>query len=189
MVILEAVASQDHGLWHVFFGVAGSNNDINVLNQSDLFVEHPGDEAPKVHYYVNGRQYNNGYYLADGIYLEWLVFFKSIREPQSDKHKLLHKGKKGQGRMLNAPLAFCNLTFVFCVDQHVYTSKGDLENIMLACIILHNMIIKDEKGIEKVPLDLNEEASTYTFQAATISHGQNLEMEDVLQRNAIIHDR
>ena len=51
------------------------------------------------------------------------------------------------------------------------------------------MIIKDEKGIEKVPLDLNEEASTYTFQTATISHGQNLEMEDILQRNAIIHDR
>ncbi|CAN1298897.1 hypothetical protein LINPERPRIM_LOCUS23989 [Linum perenne] len=36
-IMLEAVASQDLWIWHAFFGVAGSNNDINVLNQSPLF--------------------------------------------------------------------------------------------------------------------------------------------------------
>ena len=50
------------------------------------------------------------------------------------------------------------------------------------------MIIEDEKDIEQVPLDLNEEGSTYIVQKPTISHGQNLEMEDILQRNAIIHN-
>jgi len=37
---------------------------------------------------VNGKQYNTGYYLADGIYLEWVVFVKSISMPVSDKDKL-----------------------------------------------------------------------------------------------------
>ena len=60
---------------------------------------------------------------------------------------------------------------------------------MLACIILHNMIIEDEKDIEQVPLDLNEEAITSTVQEATISHGENPEMEDVLNRNTTLHDR
>jgi hypothetical protein len=32
--MLEAVASLDLWIWHAFFGVAGSNNDINVLDQS-----------------------------------------------------------------------------------------------------------------------------------------------------------
>jgi hypothetical protein len=36
---------------------------------------------------------------------------------------------------------------------------------------------------------LNEEASTCTVQEATISHGENPEMEDVLNRNFILHDR
>jgi hypothetical protein len=36
-IILEVVASQDLRIWHAFFGVAGSNNDINVLNQSPFF--------------------------------------------------------------------------------------------------------------------------------------------------------
>ena len=38
-IILEAVASHDLWIWHAFFGVAGSNNDINVLNQSTIFLE------------------------------------------------------------------------------------------------------------------------------------------------------
>jgi hypothetical protein len=48
---------------------------------------------------------------------------------------------------------------------------------MLACIILHNMIIEDERDIEHVPVDLNEEVSTYSVQAATIvSEVENPEM-------------
>jgi hypothetical protein len=32
-MILEAVATKDLRIWHAFFGIAGSNNDINVLNK------------------------------------------------------------------------------------------------------------------------------------------------------------
>jgi hypothetical protein len=80
-VILEAVASHDRWIWHAFFGVPGSNNDINVLNQSPLFVQQLRGEGPQVQYIVNGRQYNTDYYLADGIYPEWAAFVKSIRSP------------------------------------------------------------------------------------------------------------
>ena len=51
------------------------------------------------------------------------------------------------------------------------------------------MIIEDEKDIEQVPLDLNEEGNTYTFQEATITHGENPEIEDELNRNTALHDR
>ena len=30
-IVLEVVASTDLWIWHAFFGIAGSNNDINVL--------------------------------------------------------------------------------------------------------------------------------------------------------------
>nr|GEW75016.1 hypothetical protein [Tanacetum cinerariifolium] len=35
-ILLEADASQDLWIWHAFFGVAGSNNDVNVLRQSPV---------------------------------------------------------------------------------------------------------------------------------------------------------
>ncbi|XP_076942832.1 uncharacterized protein LOC143612830, partial [Bidens hawaiensis] len=34
--VLEAVASQDLWFWHAFFGVARSNNDLNVIDQSPI---------------------------------------------------------------------------------------------------------------------------------------------------------
>ena len=36
-IVLEAVASYDLWIWHAFFGMSGSNNDINVLDASNLF--------------------------------------------------------------------------------------------------------------------------------------------------------
>ena len=36
-MILEAVASQDLWIWHAFFGLPGSLNDVNVLRRSPLF--------------------------------------------------------------------------------------------------------------------------------------------------------
>jgi len=86
--MLEAVASHDLWIWHAFFGVAGSNNDINVLNQSPLFTTQRQGIAPEVRFTVNGNEYDMGYYLSDGIYPEWAAFVKTFRLPQSDKHKL-----------------------------------------------------------------------------------------------------
>jgi hypothetical protein len=36
-IMLEAVASADLWIWHAFFGAAGSNNDINVLEELLVF--------------------------------------------------------------------------------------------------------------------------------------------------------
>ncbi|XP_071740309.1 uncharacterized protein [Rutidosis leptorrhynchoides] len=69
-IMLEAVASYDGWFWHAYFGPAGSNNDINVLNQSNLFTELLAGEAPPCTFTVNGCTFDKSYYLADGIYPE-----------------------------------------------------------------------------------------------------------------------
>ncbi|XP_071714680.1 uncharacterized protein [Rutidosis leptorrhynchoides] len=51
-IMLEAVASYDMWIWHAFFGPAGSNNDINVLNEIvhvelDLFEDLLDGRAPE----------------------------------------------------------------------------------------------------------------------------------------------
>ena len=96
VLILEAMASHDLWIWHAFFGVVGSNNDINVLNQSTLFIEQLKGHAPRVQYMVNGNQYNTGYYLADGIYREWAVFVKSIYMPINEQVKLFAQEQEGK---------------------------------------------------------------------------------------------
>ena len=67
-IILEAVASYDLCIWHDFFGLPGSNNDINVLERSNIFFELEEGRAPAVNYSINDNDYTMEYYLTDEIY-------------------------------------------------------------------------------------------------------------------------
>jgi hypothetical protein len=83
-----------------FFGVVGSNNDINVLNQSPLFIDVIRGCTPEVSFTVNGREHHMGYYLTDGIYPSWLVFVKGAPVPQLEKHRFFsmkHIGEERRG--------------------------------------------------------------------------------------------
>ncbi|XP_074378378.1 uncharacterized protein LOC141719914 [Apium graveolens] len=87
-------------IWYAFFGVAGSNNDINVLDRSPVLQ----GRAPEVNYTVNGNNYNMGYYLTDGIYPEWATFVKTIPRPHSEKKNYLQNIKKANEKTLNERL-------------------------------------------------------------------------------------
>ena len=69
--ILEAVADYRLRIWHAYFGIAGSNNDINVLNSSPLFNEQCQGIGPAISFVANGNRHDMGYYLADKIYPRW----------------------------------------------------------------------------------------------------------------------
>ncbi|XP_021974841.1 uncharacterized protein LOC110869948 [Helianthus annuus] len=67
-LILEAVASNDLWVWHAFFGVRGSSNEINVLGQSDVFNDIINSTGPDSRFSISRVEYKHRYYLADGIY-------------------------------------------------------------------------------------------------------------------------
>ena len=146
-MILEAVTTHDLRIWHGYFGVAGANNDINVLNHSPLFMQALKGEVPQVHFSVNGTQYNNGYYLADGIYPEWSAFV--ITASQNEKDKLFAQVQK---RILNVHSEYCNLDLILLIVRHVSGKGYVLKKIMQACIILHNMIIEDQRYLAQLLL-------------------------------------
>ena len=90
-LMLQAVASQDLWFWHAFFGVADSNNDINVLHHSTLFNDVLTGKAPVFLFVANNVTYKYGYYLADEIYPEWATFVKTFQYPQGDKRQKFAK--------------------------------------------------------------------------------------------------
>nr|GEX09904.1 putative nuclease HARBI1 [Tanacetum cinerariifolium] len=108
-ILLEAVASQDLWIWHAFFGVVGSNNDINVLYQSPLCNNLKTGRAPWIPFVTNSVTYRSGYYLVDGIYPELTPLVKTIPEPSNDDHKqILYKQKQESARK-DEKRAFCVL--------------------------------------------------------------------------------
>ncbi|KAB2608496.1 hypothetical protein D8674_011664 [Pyrus ussuriensis x Pyrus communis] len=61
---------------------------IVVLGCSPLFNNLTEGKAPQLHYYINNRQYNMEYYLADGIYPKWATLVQAIPNPRNDAKKL-----------------------------------------------------------------------------------------------------
>ena len=157
-VMLEAVASHDLWIWHAFFGVAGSNNDINVLNRSPLFTEVLQGRAPEVHFTVNGTGYNMGYYLADGIYPEWATFVKTIPLPQCEKDKLYAEHQEGARKDVERAFGVLQARFAIIRNPSRMWQMNSLAEIMYACIILHNMIVEDERDTFRVRYDDNYES-------------------------------
>jgi hypothetical protein len=49
------------------------------------------ENAPVVHYEINGHEYNNCFYLADGIYREWSTLVNVILGPIEEKNKSFAK--------------------------------------------------------------------------------------------------
>jgi hypothetical protein len=86
-VILEAVASHDLWIWHSFFGMAGSNNDINMLHRSLVFSRLTEGTTPQISYEISGNPYDKCYYLADSIYPSWPTFVKTVCNPADEKYK------------------------------------------------------------------------------------------------------
>nr|XP_043625562.1 uncharacterized protein LOC122596987 [Erigeron canadensis] len=91
MVTLEVIASQDFWIWHAFFGPPGSLNDINVLNQSTLYMRERNPTAPNSSFTVNDRRYKQGYYLTDGIYPRWATHVKAMPYPTEPNDKKFKK--------------------------------------------------------------------------------------------------
>nr|GEV24148.1 RNA-directed DNA polymerase, eukaryota [Tanacetum cinerariifolium] len=106
---LDSVSSQDLWIWHAFFGVTGSNNDINVLYQSPLFNDLKTGRAPEIPFVANGITYPSGYYLVDGIYPELATLVKTILEPADEDHKRILYKKKQESAKKDVKRAFGGL--------------------------------------------------------------------------------
>ncbi|GKC32581.1 putative nuclease HARBI1 [Tanacetum coccineum] len=144
-IILEAVASYDLWIWHAFFGTPGSCNDINVLHRSPVFNDVLEGRAPKVSYVVNGNQKNMAYYLTDGIYPSWAAFVKSISSPQIRKHRLFAQHQEAVRKDVERAFGVLQARFAFLRHPCLIWDYEQMGQIMIACIIMHNMIVEDER--------------------------------------------
>ncbi|CAL2265025.1 unnamed protein product [Prunus armeniaca] len=143
-IILEAVAGFDAWVWHAFFEVTGSQNDLNVLGQSPVFNDVLRGEAPNITYEINNTIYHNGYYLADDIYPRWTTFMKSIPHPRSQKQKLFAAYQEGYRKDLERCFGILQARWAIIRGVTRLFDEEVLRSIMMTCIILLNIIVEDE---------------------------------------------
>ncbi|XP_062005644.1 uncharacterized protein LOC133722793 [Rosa rugosa] len=125
--------------------MSGSCNDLNVLAKSPLFDELTAGRAPQIQFQVNNRIHNLGYYLADGIYPQWATFVKSIPRPTRPKDLKFSQAQEGYRKDVERCFGILQTRFSIVRGAARMWEREDLRFIMLTCIILHNMIIEDER--------------------------------------------
>ncbi|GJT46354.1 ALP1-like protein [Tanacetum coccineum] len=144
-IMLEAVASHDLWIWHAFFGVAGANNDINVLDNSSLFDDLLDDKAHVAPYVVNGVGFEKGYYLADGIYPQWATFVKSFTVANDAKHAYFKKRQESARKDVERAFGVLQRRWGIIQQPARQYHVNNIRRIMYSCIIMHNMILEDQK--------------------------------------------
>uniref|UniRef100_A0A0D3E509 DDE Tnp4 domain-containing protein n=1 Tax=Brassica oleracea var. oleracea TaxID=109376 RepID=A0A0D3E509_BRAOL len=139
----------DIGEHRGFPGMIGSIdctlNDINVLDRSHVFDDIIKGQAPQVTSSVNGREYNLTYYLTDGIYPKWTTFIQSISIPQGPKAVLFAQHQEIARKDVERAFGVLQVHFAIVKNSALFGDKVKIGKIMRACIILHNMIVEDER--------------------------------------------
>ncbi|XP_047978936.1 uncharacterized protein LOC125220844 [Salvia hispanica] len=77
--ILEVVADYRLWIWHAYFRVPGSNTDVNVLNNSNLFSEVLNGKASAINFIANNRQYKMGQFSSSKIQHQHLQVEESVK--------------------------------------------------------------------------------------------------------------
>ncbi|KAL5739491.1 hypothetical protein ACOSQ2_028671 [Xanthoceras sorbifolium] len=151
-----------------------SNNDINVLEASHLFSNLAEGLAPPTHYVIQGKEYNTGYYLADGIYSKWSTLVQTIHDPR-------------EACMKDVERAFGVLQSLFAIVKGParFWNKHVLHDIMSACIIMHNMIVEDERDVH-ADIDNWREAPAPEVDMAL---DENTRFQQFLTRHREIRDK
>jgi hypothetical protein len=170
-MFLEAVVSQDLWIWHGYFGVVGSKNDIIALNKLPLFTEVLKGQAPRVQFSINKRQYDTGYYLADRIYPEWTAFVKTISNPQTEKEHLFVRYQEDIRKDAQHAFGVLQSRFPIVRGPMRFFKRATLGKIIQACIILHNMTIEDEKDMASAYFDPNEASGISVVLPSNINDG------------------
>ncbi|XP_075478760.1 uncharacterized protein LOC142519605 [Primulina tabacum] len=184
-IILEAVADYDIWIWHAYFGMPGTNNDINVLESSSLFSNLAQGIAPPTHYNIGSKEYDTGYYLADSIYPKWSTIVQTIHDPRGPKMQYFAMKQESCGKDVERAFGVLQSRFAIVASPTRGWKKNHLHDIMKACIIMHNMIIECERDLS-VPIQDAREAPTPVVEIVVNEH---IKFQEFLARYIKIKDK
>jgi hypothetical protein len=111
--------------------------------------------------------------------------------PQTDEDRLYAARQEGQRKDVERAFGVLQSRFNIVCRPAWMWQRGDVINIMEACVILHNMIVEDEKEMTEIPLDLNENPGASIVLPPEVSNSSNPNpcFAAVLRRNSSIRDR
>ncbi|XP_033138173.1 uncharacterized protein LOC103844705 [Brassica rapa] len=182
----------DIGETRGFPGMVGSIdctlNDLNVLDRSPVFDDILEGRAPRVKYVVNGHRYKLAYYLTDGIYPKWSTFIQSITLPQTPKQELFAKVQEATRKDVERAFGVLQARFAIVKNPALSMNKAKIGKIMRACIILHNMIVENERD-GYIRYDISEFAEGNVTRSSEVETERPTNLNNMFPNRNDLRDR
>ncbi|XP_070672024.1 uncharacterized protein [Malus domestica] len=86
-----------------------------------------------------------GYYLADGIYPKWATLVQAIPNPRNDAEELFTLHQEAYQKDVERAFGILQARWKIISKPARVWSRENLDSIMMSCIILHNMIVQDDR--------------------------------------------
>ena len=147
-IVLEGLADYNLYLWHAGFGTAGTQNDVNVFNLSELCNMILNGELEKLEtqlgpFKVMDFVYDFLIILVDGIYPRYNRFIKAHKEPIGDDEKALTSWQESARKDVERAFGVLQAKFQFMARPVVLRDMEQIENQVTCCLILHNMCVSE----------------------------------------------
>ena len=127
------------------FGLLGGNNDINVVERSPLLAQIFQEEDHDLTFEVNDYVYPWYYLFIDGIYLPCICLVQPIHEPENKMQEHFTKCQKSAKKKVEKALWVLQARWKIVKNPVKQWDLETISNIMMTCIIIHNMIIEDDR--------------------------------------------
>ena len=99
-----------------------------------------------VEFIANDRTYNYDYYLAEDIYPKWQIFVKLVYKPHNKKQLDFRNAQAATRKYVERVFGILQALIAVVRGPTRFWDQEILWYIMNACVIMHNMIIEDERG-------------------------------------------
>ena len=86
-----------------------------------------------------------GYYLVDGIYPKWATLVQEIANPADDTERWFTLHQEAYRKDVERAFGILQAWWKIMKELTRGWSRENLNSIMMSCIILHNIIVEDER--------------------------------------------
>jgi hypothetical protein len=156
-----------------------------VLKASHLFANLAEGKSPPVNYMIRCKEYTVRYYLADGIYPKWSTLVQTIHDPQGPKKILFAQKQESCRKDVERAFGVLQSRWAIVKGPARFWNKRVLHDIMTACIIMHNMIIEDERDLSAPIKEFN---TAPALNVESLSNG-GARFDEFLARHRQIKDK
>lgn len=196
-IVLEAACDFHCYFWHLDYGHAGTNNDVNILHASDFyqsFLDGRMEELERdaVPFNIDNQRFDKMFVLVDGAYPQFDRFVKPERFPILPEERKFMDWQSASRKDIERAFGILQCQWQAVARPILSHSLKEVSTLVKCCLCLHNMCVSDRVMNGDFDSDYNPSTDTLaTAEEATApltGHGTAIGLAATRIVNPLVYD-